>query len=151
MEKNKSIKTLLKIIGILLVILIIGLLTYLGDYYHADKTVHEALISDNRVTVEEKGNLTIFSPVDVQSDQEFIFYPGGKVEDIAYAPLMRSLAEEGFTTVIVKMLFNLAVFNPNGAGGAMAAFAGNKKLVHWRPFFRWSHGIRLCGRPRSKD
>lgn len=37
------------------------------------------------------------------------------MEDIAYAPLMRSLAEQGYTAVIVGMPFNLAVFNANGA------------------------------------
>lgn len=121
MEKKKSIKTFFKIMGIILVAIVIGLLTYLGDYYHADAVAHEALISDNLVTVEEQGNLTIFSPADEKTDQGFIFYPGGKVEAIAYAPLMRSLAQEGFTTVIVGMPFNLAVFNANGADVVMAA------------------------------
>ena len=107
--------------GIILVVIVIGLLTYLGDYYHADAVAHEALISDNLVTVEEQGNLTIFSPTGKETDQGFIFYPGGKVEAIAYAPLMRSLAQEGFTTVIVGMPFNLAVFNANGADAVMQA------------------------------
>ena len=118
-KRTKSLNTLFKILGIILVIIVIGLLTYLGDYHHADKTAHEALVSDDHLTIEEKGNLTIFSPVNGKNDQGFILYPGGKVEDIAYAPLMRSLAEEGFITVIVKMPFNLAVFNANGADGVM--------------------------------
>ncbi|KNZ43027.1 alpha/beta hydrolase [Acetobacterium bakii] len=121
MEKKKSLKTFFKIMGIILVAIVIGLLTYLGDYYHADTVAHEALISDNLVTVEEQGNLTIFSPADKEIDQGFVFYPGGKVEAIAYAPLMRSLAQEGFTTVIVGMPFNLAVFNADGANEAMEA------------------------------
>ncbi|WP_373483276.1 alpha/beta fold hydrolase [Acetobacterium sp.] len=115
MKKGQIIKRIIKISGIVLVALIIGILTYLGDYYYADQTAHEALISDDQVTVREAGNLTIFTPTAGQDETGFIFYPGGKVEDVAYAPLMRSLAEQGYSAVIVGMPFNLAVFNANGA------------------------------------
>lgn len=128
MEKSRSRKKIFKIIVIIIYVFILGLLTYLGDYYHADKTAHRSLISDNIVTVEEKGNLTLFMPAEGQSDQGFIFYPGGKVEAIAYAPLMRLLAEQGFTSVIVKMPFNLAVFNPNGADDAIKNLP---EIKHW--------------------
>jgi dienelactone hydrolase len=115
MKEGQILKRIIKIIGIVLVALMIGILTYLGDYYHADQTAHEALISDDQVTVREAGNLTIFTPTAGQDETGFIFYPGGKVEDIAYAPLMRSLAKQGYLVVIVGMPFNLAVFNANGA------------------------------------
>ena len=115
MKEGQILKRFIKIIGIILVALIIGILTYLGDYYHADQTAHKALISDDQVTVRVEENRTIFTPTAGQDETGFIFYPGGKVEDIAYAPLMRSLAEQGYTAVIVGMPFNLAVFNANGA------------------------------------
>ncbi|RKD73472.1 alpha/beta hydrolase family protein [Sinobaca qinghaiensis] len=44
-----------------------------------------------------------------------IFYPGGLVEEQAYAPLAQGLAEKGFTTYIVKMPVNLAVLAPDRA------------------------------------
>lgn len=115
MKKGQILKRVIKIISIIFVALIIGILTYLGDYYHADQTAHDALISDDQVIVRKEGNLTIFTPTADQNETGFIFYPGGKVEDIAYAPLMRSLAEKGYPAVIVGMPFNLAVFNANGA------------------------------------
>lgn len=121
MKEHKNLKRIMKITGIVLVALIIGILTYLGDYYHADQTAHEALNSNNQVNVTENGNLTIFTPTAGQDGIGIIFYPGGKVEDIAYAPLMQALAKKGFTAVIVKMPFNLAVLNPNGADAVMAA------------------------------
>ena len=40
-----------------------------------------------------------------------IFYPGGKVAVEAYAPLMKSLAEEGITCVLLEMPLNLAVLD----------------------------------------
>ncbi|MBC3796676.1 alpha/beta fold hydrolase [Acetobacterium tundrae] len=121
MIKKRRIQKIIGAIGIILVAVIIGMLTYLGDYYHADKIAFDALISDAQVTVEEKGNLIIFTPTQGQKDIGFVFYPGGKVEASAYAPLMHLLAEKGLTTVIVKMPFNLAVFNINGADAAMEA------------------------------
>ena len=128
MKKGQIVKRIIKIIGIVLVAFIIGILTYLGDYYHADQTAHEALNSNDQVKVTEKGNLTIFSPVTGQDETGIIFYPGGKVEDIAYAPLMQALAKVGFTAVIVKMPFNLAVLNPNGADAVREALP---EINHW--------------------
>lgn len=128
MKDGQNLKRILKIVGIILVAFIIGILTYLGDYYRADQTAHEALISNNQVTVTENGNLTIFAPASGQNGTGIIFYPGGKVEDIAYAPLMQALAKEGYTAVIVKMPFNLAVLNPNGADGVFEALP---EINHW--------------------
>lgn len=128
MKKGQNLKRIIKIIGIVFVVLIIGTLTYLGDYYHADQTAHEALISNDQVNVTEKGNLTIFTPTIGQDETGIIFYPGGKVEDIAYAPLMQTLAKKGFTAVIVGMPFNLAVLKPNGADAVMEALP---EIDHW--------------------
>nr|WP_320027239.1 alpha/beta hydrolase [uncultured Acetobacterium sp.] len=128
MKERKTVKRIIKIIGIVLVVFIIGILTYLGDYYHADQTAYEALNSNDQVNVSEKGNLTIFTPTIGQAATGIIFYPGGKVEDIAYAPLMQALAKKGLTAVIVKMPFNLAVLNPNGADAVMEALP---EINHW--------------------
>ncbi len=128
MKEGQSLKWIIKIIGIVLAALIIGILTYLGDYYHADQTAHEALLSNDQVDVRKAENLTIFTPAAGQDETGFIFYPGGKVEDIAYAPLMRSLAEQGYVAIIVGMPFNLAVFNVNGADKVLEALP---EIEHW--------------------
>lgn len=44
-----------------------------------------------------------------------IFYPGGKVEDKAYANLCLELSQEGYSVFLVKMPFNLAVFDIDAA------------------------------------
>lgn len=51
-----------------------------------------------------------------------IFYPGGFVEHTAYAPLLRSLAEEGWLCVLTEMPFDLAVLNMNAADGIRERF-----------------------------
>ena len=57
-----------------------------------------------------------------------IFYPGGKVEHTAYAPLLRACAERGMLCVLIRMPCNLAVFNINGANGIPEQFPG---VEHW--------------------
>ena len=44
-----------------------------------------------------------------------IFYPGGKVEDKAYSNLCFELSQQGYSVFLVKMPFNLAVFDVNAA------------------------------------
>ena len=51
-----------------------------------------------------------------------MFYPGGKVQAEAYAPLMQDLADREFLCVIVCMPFNLAVLDANGADGVQEQF-----------------------------
>lgn len=97
-----------------------GLGIYASDYYHADELAVSACISDNSgaldgVIVKTEKNSTVFIPEVVESG--LIFYPGGKVEYTAYAPLMREFAKNGVLCVLVKMPFNLAVMNVNAANG----------------------------------
>lgn len=47
---------------------------------------------------------------------------GGKVENIAYAPLVRNLAENGISCLVAKMPFNLAVFDMKAADRLKALY-----------------------------
>ena len=89
---------------------------YLGDYYRADEGAIAVFNADENITVSvsDNGNV-IFEPLN--ATRGFIFYPGGKVEHRAYEPLIAELAREGVLCVIVKMPFNLAVFDINAADG----------------------------------
>ena len=50
-----------------------------------------------------------------------MFYPGAKVEETAYAPLLRAIAEAGMDACLVKMPFRLAIFGVDRADRVMAA------------------------------
>lgn len=65
--------------------------------------------------------MTVFTPAENETKIGFVFYPGAQVESDAYAPLLRSLAEEGITCVSLKMPVNFALLGINGAGEAMKA------------------------------
>lgn len=107
----------------LMVCLVIGLFgfNYVNDYYHAASEALQALQSTSTVTVHElKDDTLIFEPEEITAG--FIFYPGGKVEYTAYAPLLHSLAEEGILCVLVEMPLNLAVLDVNAADGIQALY-----------------------------
>ncbi len=99
---------------------------YAGDYYRAAEPAMAALESGGTVAVREQGNLTLFEPAAPESG--FIFYPGGKVEAAAYAPLLRALAEEGILCVLTEMPLNLAVLDMAAAEGIPEQFP---RVAHW--------------------
>jgi dienelactone hydrolase len=102
--------------------LIVGTCTiYLCNYYHADKGAIAAFSADENIITftDENGNV-IFKPQNARCG--IIFYPGGKVEHNAYQPLMAQLAREGIFCVLVKMPFNLAVFDINAANGIQSQY-----------------------------
>ena len=123
-------KKMMKRIGIILAVLVVVLAgafyIYTMDYYRASDYVDD-IISNSTMRIEEDGKLTYIYPENPKSEG-IIFYPGGKVEAIAYMPLLLQLAEEGYTTVLVEMPFNLAVFNVNGANKVLES---NSEIDSW--------------------
>ena len=98
----------------LLLAVVVGCGLYLRGYYPAGEAALTALEPDAEVTVLADGNTTAFVPKN-GAELGFVFYPGGKVEHTAYAPLLRQLAEKGVLCVLVEMPFRLAVLDQNAA------------------------------------
>ena len=84
-----------------LLALVIGWGLYVGDYYSADKTAVTAMAGSERVSVQKMEKMTVFSPENPTAG--FLFYPGGKVEYSAYAPLMLALAERDVLCVLIPI------------------------------------------------
>lgn len=113
-------KIILIVIAAFLLAVVVGCGIYVSNYYHADSAAAAAMVSDETVTVEQTDDFVAFSPAEPVAG--FIFYPGGKVEHTAYAPLMRALAERSILCVVVQMPFNLAVLDMNAAEGIPEQF-----------------------------
>jgi hypothetical protein len=68
-----------------------------------------ATVADSQVIVEDQ-NWLVFRPALSEPVSGLIFYPGGRVDARAYAPLAREIAQSGYQVVIVPMPLNLAIF-----------------------------------------
>ncbi|WP_249028587.1 alpha/beta fold hydrolase [Tannockella kyphosi] len=84
---------------------------YLTEYYVADSSVYEVY---ENVEYEVIDNLTILYAED-GGDTGIIFYPGAKVEAIAYLPILEKLVNKGYTCVLVDMPFHMAIFDVDAA------------------------------------
>ena len=93
-QKKKSFprRVFLCLLAVLLAVCI-AFDIYVSDYYHADPAAEDALVSDDVVSVTEQNGNWVFAPESPTAG--LIFYPGGKVENTAYAPLLHDLAEDG--------------------------------------------------------
>ena len=105
-------RKLFLIILALLVAIGIGCGIYLGDYYRADA---EAL-----ALVKGMDGDLVWAPE--YADTGLIFYPGGKVDHAAYAPLMEALADRGILCVVTEMPFHLAVLDIDAAADIQAEY-----------------------------
>ncbi|WP_455720867.1 alpha/beta hydrolase [Agathobacter sp.] len=130
---------------------------YVHDYYHADAVAQDALNSDDAVTVttEKKGKIVpvsesvikrysnpiVFAPSNPsKADKALIFYPGGKVEYTAYAPLLHELAQNNYVCILVHMPVNLAVLDSNAADGLI-----NKYQTEYPSIRKWYIGGHSLG------
>ena len=121
--KQKQRNIWKRIFFLFILISIGGITFYVQDYYRADDTAKLALQSDESVIVSKQADGSIlFQPSNHQpnpggnhslpaSGHGLVFYPGGKVEYTAYAPLMHELAKDGWTCILLHMPLNLAVLD----------------------------------------
>ncbi len=104
-----------------LILLLIGsFFIYVSDYYRADDVAIAVMQSASTIHVQD--NIVTLSPA-TSSDTALIFYPGAKVEHYAYLPILEKIKEtSGITCILVKMPFNMAIFNANAADKIMDQF-----------------------------
>ncbi len=108
------------ILPVILVLLAGAFFLYTGNYYHADPAAAESLISDKTVAVTETDYGWFFDGP--STEDALIFYPGAKVDETAYAPFLRLLAEEGVDVCLVRMPFHLAVLGMNRADSVLSSY-----------------------------
>jgi len=121
----RNMKKVIKILCIVLSVLIVltaAFLIYCADY---SKNIDEdATKSNEYVNVIEEDYGYFFDGYGTTN--AFIFYPGGKVEDIAYSSLLKMIASKGVDCYLLTMPFNLAFLNVNGANKVI-----NNSYEHW--------------------
>ena len=83
---------------------------WLYSGFYARGVDENVLQSDVQVSVTENEQGIMFSPSALKAPIGMLFFHGGGVEPIAYAPLIRGVAEEGYFSVIVKLPYRFAPF-----------------------------------------
>ena len=120
-HRSRKWKAVLFVTCSILTLLLLVCVIYVSDYYHADDTAMDALVTDEAVEVNQNlEDMIVFMPEKPVAG--LIFYQGGKVEYTAYAPLLHSLAKQGMFCVLVRMPCNLAVLDINAADGIQEMF-----------------------------
>ncbi|WP_202845597.1 alpha/beta family hydrolase [Luteimonas saliphila] len=72
--------------------------------FRANATAREALRSDDEVSVHIAAEAWTFEPANpTAGTASLLFFPGGLVDPAAYAPLMRTVAENGHRALIVPL------------------------------------------------
>lgn len=113
---KKRTKIILSLCLALLLLIGIGGWVYVSDYYRADEQAAAAMaVQSDTVHTQQSGSVTWFVPENAAAG--LIFYPGGKVEAAAYAPLLQACAEQGILCALVQMPANLAVLDIDAADG----------------------------------
>ena len=116
MDMKRIMKISLFVILFLIVLLTIVFIFWGMNPTKATKDVKEFLKNSYvvKVFVSEKGDI-IFEPKSGNLLVGVVFYPGGHVEHIAYAPLAYMLAQKGIKVVILKVPLSLAFLRIDGA------------------------------------
>jgi Alpha/beta hydrolase family len=125
--ETKKRLILITLLGVLL-IAIAGFTYYVSDYYHAENTALAALNSTESYNVVNNDNFITFTPTGKKSTTGIIIYPGAKVQPEAYSVIASKLAKNSYTTIIVKMPFNLAFFDINKADEVIA---DHSEITSW--------------------
>jgi len=137
---KKRLKIALITILTLIIILTSAFFIYVSDYYRADGVAIAAMESDAAIKVQDK--LIILSPT-TPSDTALIFYPGAKVEAIAYLPILEKIKQScGITCILVKMPFNMSIFDVNAA---------NKIIEQFPDIKNWYIGGHSMGGAMASD
>lgn len=126
----------IKIAAMLLVVLLgINVYHYLTEYYPASSDACEVVTvgkEGGTIVASSKNEKNLIFKSDNPTDTGILFYPGGKVEYIAYAPLLERLRAEGYNVVLIKMPFNLAFFNMNVADEVITDMKYDlPEVEHW--------------------
>lgn len=99
-------------------------LALVGGFYAWTRVARYAAFPEAVAVAEAAERLrgwTVFAP-DGEPATGFVFYPGGLVDPLAYAPLLQRLADGGVLAVLVPMPLDLAVFGIGRAADVIAAF-----------------------------
>jgi hypothetical protein len=150
-SKNKRrlrfVKRLLIGIVIALAVIFIGVIAafkiYTSNYYRADSAILSAIenLLDDQVHSYSDKNGAVFLPQQKEAKAIIVFYPGGKVEYNAYAPLMYEICARGYICLLPKMPENLAVLRVDAADVLVSGYDDDISRVKELDWYLAGHSL----------
>jgi len=119
---KKGLKFALIAVGVVVLLGIIGFITWGLTPLGPDDEALAAMESDELVSVQDNGNFIVFTPTAGTPITGYILYPGGHVDYRSYAPVAREIASRGYLVSVVEMPLSLAVFGVDRADDVIAAY-----------------------------
>lgn len=120
---KKFLRPATAIFIVVVLVLVTIFVFWASDAAPASDVAMNALNSDSQTYVWIEYGWATFYPADnPRPETGFIFYPGGKVDYRAYAPLMKMIADEGYFVVVMPVPLNLAMFDVNVAARIQAQY-----------------------------
>lgn len=117
--KKKVVRSLI-ITAAAICVIAVAFVLYVSDYYRV--TDRDGALADTDSVRVSKTDFGYFFD-GPGKNSALIFYPGAKVEDLAYADLLKRIAAGGADCFLVHMPCNLAIFGTNKANDVMAAYS----------------------------
>ena len=121
-ELNRNEKIVIRIMAATAIVaaIIFAVILYVNDYYKPTEKAQKAMLGNDNVSVTETEEYYLFD-IKEEATKGIVFYPGGKVDEKAYAPMLLELAENGYEVYLVKMPAKLAIFGMNAAEDIITA------------------------------
>ena len=121
---KKKLVRITIICAVVICVIAAAFILYVSDYYHA--TDKDAALADTELVRVSKTEFGYFFDGPGE-DSAVIFYPGAKVEDLAYADLLKRVAAGGADCFLVHMPCTLAFFGMNRANEIIE----DHDYAHW--------------------
>ena len=107
-------------VGVVGVLVLIGALLYLRPL-GASTVAVDAMSGSGGVTVRDSATRIELQPTGTRHRTGVVFYPGALVDPRAYVPNLAVIAAAGYPVVILKLPFNIAFFDIEGARAVIDA------------------------------
>ena len=126
-------KKALKIFGIAVLVLVVGMYAYLTISTAQNNAAPTAaalaaMEGDNRVRVEYDDNALTLAPAGAAPTTGIVFYPGAYCDVRGYTPVLKEIAAQGYLVIAPKMPFDFAIFDPDAADEVRAA---HPEIAQW--------------------
>ena len=125
--KRRWVRRVAHGVEIFAVLVLLGGLVYFRPLT-ASSVAIDSMAGSRDVTVTDSATRIALRPVSAARTTGLVFYPGAKVDPRAYVPNLSPLAAAGYPVIILKLPYNFAFFDRNGAYRAMDA---DRQITRW--------------------